>query len=232
MNKILFTLAAAAAITCAASAAEAAGPRSLTVNGSAAVSVLPDTATLYVVVESSGSDAAKAAQDNASRTDKVWAAVTAAGADRGASATSGYNLWPEYEAGKPDTVKIYRVTNGLKVVTHNLAAAGKISDAALKAGASRIQSVQFSLEKEEQYQNQALSRAAAEARKKADIIAQSLGASVTGVLSAAASTPPSGTYRFRAANAVMDSTAAPAPTELTPEKQEIRRDITVVFEIQ
>lgn len=233
MNKILFALAAAAAITGAAFTVDAAdAPRSLTTSGSATVSVLPDTAILYVVVESEGKDAAKAAQDNASRTDKVWAAVTAAGADRDASATSGYNLWPEYEAGRPDAIKTYRVTNSLKVVTHDLAAAGKISDAALRAGASRIQSVQFSLEKEEQYQSQALSRAAAEARKKADIIAQSLGTSVTGVLSVTASAPSSGTYRFRMANAVMDSGAAPAPTELTPEKQDITRNVTVVFQIQ
>lgn len=234
MNKILFTLAAAALITGAAAVsndADAAAPRSLTVSGSATVSVLPDTATLYVIVESEGKDAAQAARDNAARTDKVWTAVTAAGADREASATAGYNLWPEYEAGKPGTIKTYRVTNGLKVVTHDLSAAGKISDAALKAGASRIQSVQFSLEKEEQYQTAALSRAASEARKKADIIAQSLGTSVTGVLSVTASAPSSGTYRFRMMSAAMDSAGA-APTELTPEKQDITRNVTVVFQIQ
>lgn len=233
MNKILFTLAAAALITGAAAASSAvdAAPRSLTVSGSATVSVLPDTATLYVIVESDNKDAAQAARDNAVRTDKVWAAVTAAGADREASATAGYNLWPEYESGKPGTIKTYRVTNGLKVVTHDLSAAGKISDAALKAGASRIQSVQFSLEKEEQYQTAALTRAAAEARKKADIIAQNLGCTVTGVLSATASTPSSGTYRFRMASAMDNAGAAPTPTEITPEKQDITRDVSVVFEI-
>lgn len=232
MNKFLLTLAAAALFTAAAAGAQAAEPRTLTVTGKATISVLPDTATIYASVETGDADAGKAASRNAAVTDRIWAAVTAAGADRDASSTSSYNLWPEYAPKDPQSIQTYRVTNAMKIVTHDLTKAGAISDAALKAGASRIQSVQFSLENENEYKNQALQLAAAESRKKAALIAQSLGCEITGILSVTASAG-SGPVRFRLANAAMDSASGgAAPTGLVPEKQEITQEATVVFEIR
>lgn len=206
----------------------AADPRTLTVTGTGSVIAAADTATLYVVIETKSDTAARAARDNADISARVYNAVIAAGASSDGLSTANYALYPEYDPKGEMKTAAYRVQNSLKVEVKDLARTGQVSDAALQAGASRIGSVIFSLSDEEAYKDRALRAAAKDAAAKADAIAGSLGCTVTGVLSVSTQSVSAAPY----GRSVMNMAADAAPgTTLSPDKQEITAQVTVVYEI-
>lgn len=229
MKKTVIALMAAGLIFTGGLAAQAEdAPRTLTVSGTGSVTAAADTATLYVVIESRSATAAEAARDNADTAARVRNAVIAAGASDEGFSTANYTLWPEYDVKDQQTIRAYSAQNSMKVVVKDLARTGQVTDAAIAAGADRIGSVVFSLENEETCRAAAIRSAAASARKEADAIAAGLGCTITGVLSSTASTTRTAPYRALMYNG--DATAETG-TELTPEKQEITANVTVVYEI-
>lgn len=221
-------LAAGLILTGGLSAAAEDAPRTLTVTGTGSASAAADTATLYVVIESRGATAAEAARDNADTAARVRNAVIAAGASDKEFATANYTLWPEYDPDHPQRIRAYSAQNSMKVIVKDLALTGQVTDAAIAAGADRIGSVVFSLEDGTPYTDAAIRSASRSARKEADAIAAGLGCTITGVLSASVNTSAAAPYRPVMRNA--DATAE-AGTVLTPEKQEITAQVTVVYEI-
>ncbi len=206
----------------------AADPRTLTVTGTGNVTAAADTATLYVVIETKSDTAARAARDNADISARVYNAVIAAGASSDGLSTANYALYPEYDPKGEMKTAAYRVQNSLKVEVKDLARTGDVSDAALQAGASRIGSVIFSLSDEEAYKDRALRAAAKDAEAKADAIAGSLRCTVTGVLAVSTQSVSAAPY----GRSVMNMAADAAPgTTLSPDKQEITAQVTVVYEI-
>lgn len=228
MKRILIALLAAgllAGSALTASAEEA--PRSLTVTGRGAVTAEADTATLYVVIESRGATAAEAVRDNAETAARVRNAVIAAGAASDGFSTANYTLWPEYDMKGQQKIKAYCAQNSMKVDVKQLALTGQVSDAAITAGADRIGSVTFSLRDEETYKEEALRRAAADAKKKAATIAAGLGTALGAPLSVTANSVYVSAYKSPARN----TAEADAGTTLTPDRQEITAQVTVVYEI-
>ncbi len=231
MKKTYIALAAAALILAApmVSSAEDIQPN-ITVSGTGTISAPADTASIYVIVETSSPDAAQAASDNAAISQKVWDAAMAAGAaDQGITTTS-YNLYPETNQQKKSTV--YRVQNSMKVTVRDLKKTGAVTDAALKAGATRIGQVQFTLENAEPYKARAIQAAVQDAKSKADAIAAGLGCTITGVRSVSVgdvrTSAPQPQYRMLNASLAAGGDNA---TNLTPGDQDITGNVTIVYEI-
>lgn len=233
MNKKLIALTASALLLALPFSARAEAPvPSLTVSGAGSVSAPADTATLYVIVETADPEAARAASQNAAVSQSVWNAVLAAGAEDTGITTSGYNLWPETAGQGKKAVRSYHVQNSMKVTVKDLSRTGAISDAAIKAGATRIGQVSFSLSNEAAYREQAVTRAIEDARQKARAIAEGLGCSVSGIQSVTLGDVRTSAPQLRVMNAAMDAASGGAPsTELTPGQQEITGDVTIVFTI-
>ncbi len=162
-------------------------PRSVRATAEATVNATPDQARMNVAVVSQAATAEQAASENATKTDQVLAALRAA-LEQGAEVkTVGYTLSPNYvyprEGGEPK-VTGYTATNTVLVKTGDLKKVGAVIDAAIRAGANQIQSLQFTLKDDTAVQAAALKEAARLARGRADAIASGLGVTVTGVLNA------------------------------------------------
>ncbi len=234
MKKLAMLLTAGLiACSCIAAQAEEPARRSLTVSGLGSVTAQNDMATVNLTVQTSSRDAKEAARENANIMTAVRQAVIDAGADAGKIETLGYNLYPvnQYDDKGRVKSKMYEADNRMKVVVGDLDNAGKVMDAAINAGANRVDSVNFSVRNGEQYKDAALRAAAQDARRKADILAASLGRTVVNVISVNEDTANVTPIMYRAMKVEAGGVGADAATPLEAGEAKFESHVTVVFEI-
>ena len=203
--------------------------RSLTVSGSAEVTAKSDTAAIYLSVETESAQVKNAARENAQIMTDVRNAVIAAGADASRIETQNYNVYPQniYDDKGRVKSKKYKCTNSMKVVVSRLD-----KTAAVKAGANRIDSVDFSVSKTQEYKEEALRQATAAALRKAQIMAGALGRSVVNVISVNEDSADVTPYRAMNVRMMAGAAAdAKESTPLSPGDTKLQSRVTVVFEI-
>jgi len=167
----------------------------IAVTGRGEVRVAPDFARLQVTVETRSSSANAAAADNAARLTRTIAAVRAAGVDSAQISTAGFSVSQDYEKNRPSG---FVVRNGLRIEVRQITDVGKVIDAALNAGATQVNSVQFLRSNVQDARRSALALAVAEARRDAEALAQAAGGSLGKLLyltSSFASLPPTFDYQ-------------------------------------
>lgn len=155
----------------------AASAPTITVSGSGEVVVDPDRARVSIAVDSEGTTSAAAAGDNARITAAVTNALLSAGATRSDLVTTNYMVQPhwQYSNNSPPTRAGYEAHNMLRVSVTQLPMLGKWIDAALGAGATRIDSVEFDSSAAASARRDALSKAVANAREDAETLAKAAG---------------------------------------------------------
>ena len=146
-------------------------------NGNASVSVTPDQAQINVSVTTQAATAQDAASQNATIATNVQAQLAQALGSAGTVKTVSYSVNPVYTYAKDGTATLtgYTVTNSIQVTLNDLSITGKVIDTATQAGASRIDSLQFSLKDDTDARSQALRAATLKAKAKADAMAASVG---------------------------------------------------------
>ncbi|MGH7445199.1 MAG: SIMPL domain-containing protein [Longimicrobiales bacterium] len=161
-------------------------PRTISVSAQATVEREPDRAIVMLAVESQAETAEAAASANADLMTRVLAAVRKAGVPERQIRTVNYDLQPVYsqpdpreprpanEAWEPRIVA-YRAHNMVRVEIDGVANVGGVIDAALGAGANRVDGVHFDLQDRESAENDALQEAVEQARSKANAAAQAAG---------------------------------------------------------
>ena len=103
--------------------------------------------------------------------------------------TVGLTLSPLYSRSNPKgtgeprepTIVGYRARNSIQVVIDDIGKVGDVIDACVTAGANQLENISFEIGEEGKYKEQALRQAVVEARKKADVIAEAVGAEIAGV---------------------------------------------------
>ena len=234
MKKLAVAL-AAGLIACSCMTAQAEDSRrSITTTGNGVVITQNNRAVMYLAVETMSPDAKQAAQDNANIMTKVKHAVIGAGAAPDKIETDNYTMYPvyEYDKGKVKSRK-YEVNNRMKVVVEDLTKAGTVMDAAISAGANRIENIMFTVRNPGKYKDDALREAAQDARRKADIIAASLGKTVTNVISVTDNSVRVSprNYMMNAKMAGGNDMAESATTPMEGGDAKVESSVTVVFEI-
>lgn len=234
MKKLAVAL-AAGLIACSCMTAQAEDSRrSITTTGNGVVIAQNNRAVMYLAVETMSSDAKQAAQDNANIMTKVKHAVIGAGAAPDKIETDNYTMYPvyEYDKGKVKSRK-YEVNNRMKVVVEDLTKAGAVMDAAISAGANRIENIMFTVRNPGKYKDDALREAAQDARRKADIIAASLGKTVTNIISVTDNSVRVSprNYMMNARMAGGNDIAESATTPMEGGDAKVESSVTVVFEI-
>lgn len=159
---------------------------SLQVTGSAIVTGAPDVAYITLGVETRDVSADKAAQENADRMARVFAALSALGLSEKELTTSGYNIYSSTQVqnrGMQDEeyITTYHVQNRINVTTKDLTSVGQIIDAAVKAGANQVQGVSFDLEDKQAMQLEALKNAIKQGMAKAEVMAEAAGITLGGL---------------------------------------------------
>lgn len=234
MKKLAVAL-AAGLIACSCMTAQAEDSRrSITTTGNGVVITQNNRAVMYLAVETMSPDAKQAAQDNANIMTKVKHAVIGAGAAPDKIETDNYTMYPvyEYDKGKVKSRK-YEVNNRMKVVVEDLTKAGAVMDAAISAGANRIENIMFTVRNPGKYKDDALREAAQDARRKADIIAASLGKTVTNIISVTDNSVRVSprNYMMNAKMAGGNDMAESVTTPMEGGDAKVESSVTVVFEI-
>jgi hypothetical protein len=148
--------------------------RTVTVSGTGEVKADPDVAYLSFGVQTRAETADRAQEDNA----KIFAAVKAVLGntykipDKDIR-TTGFSVYPEYSYAEREAPKItgYVATHMVEVTYRKLDEIGALLDAVSKAGANQINNVRFDTENAERFELEAMKKAMANARKKAETLA-------------------------------------------------------------
>ncbi|QHW31949.1 SIMPL domain-containing protein [Paenibacillus rhizovicinus] len=210
----------------------------ITVAGTGKIDAAPDVAYLNVAVEARAATAKEAQSKNAAQfaglTKLLYDTYKTAAKD---VKTTGFSVQPEYEYNSKDgtsKIKGYLAVHNIQVTTRNLDGIGKLLDDLSASGANRVDGVQFDTEKQDQYELQALDKAMANAKAKADTLAKAAGKQVKEVTAITQNDANSGPifYNKNEMSAAASDAAAPASTAIQAGEITISTDITVVYEMQ
>ena len=220
---LLAPVAAAAAL---ASPASAASSRTITVQGTGIVTTVPDEAQFSFGVSTTAPTAKTAIGGNATRMNRLIAALKAAGIKPADIQTAEISLSPNTNE-NGSKVLSFTASNSVTVKTKQIAKAGAIVDAAVAAGANLVSGPSLGPSDQRALQRHALQAAVADARGRALAIAQAahvrLGAVVT--VNETSSTPIQFAPTPKAA-------AASGATPVEPGSVQVEEDVTVTFAIR
>ena len=165
--------------------------RTISVTGSATTSVLPDLVTVQFGVDTEAKTAQDAISANSDMMNSIVSAVQNSGISKDEISTSSFSIYPIYNDSVPDPktgihqniLTGYRASNTLYVKTTKLSSAGPVIDAAVGAGANRVDNVSFSLspEKQQSLQDDLLGKAVLNAQSRAEKALDPLGQKIIGV---------------------------------------------------
>jgi uncharacterized protein len=219
-------------IPTAALAADATAMRTIVVDGNGEALARPDTASLNLAIETTGRTAAQAASANADLASKVVAALKSKLDDKGTITTGGYSLNPEYDQrpgrDKPSIIG-YTAQNSITVETGQLDLIGDLIDAAIDAGANRVNYLNFSLKNDKQARAQAITSATGDARSQAQALADALGVKLGQIVKATTVSEPQ-PIRMERPMMAMAKMAEPTPVE--PGQISVTATVSLTYEIE
>ena len=148
----------------------------LTVNGSGRVYMDADYASIYLGVSLSGEDVASLQSDVNETIEKICATLQQAGIAEKNISTNYIYISPRYDySGETEKLVGYTISNSLLIITDNIDQLGSYIDMAFEAGANTFDSINFSVKDSSAARKQALELAIADAREKAEVIANAMG---------------------------------------------------------
>jgi uncharacterized protein YggE len=199
--------------------------RTVSTSGVAIVRSAPDEALVTLGVHTDADTAQAAMEANAQQMRDVLDALLDAGLDEADLATSSINLYPRWDA-SGTSVDGFTAENQLTATVHDLDRVGAIIDRGVAAGANLTSGITFRVSGSSDAADRALGEAVADARRKAELLAEAAGAQLGAVVSvtevASASEPPI-LYAERAA---MD-----AATPVLPPTLESQVSVAVVWSL-
>lgn len=159
-------------------------PPLLTSSGTGTVSVPPDKATVSLGVEQT-SATAQEAQSRANRAvNRLLKSLESRGVAPDRLRTSGLSLYPIRDQRRPGAQgreTVYRANYTVSIEVLDLDQTGPLIDAALEAGANRLQGVRFGLSEEGSARKSALEKAIQDALGKARLMASAAGIELAGI---------------------------------------------------
>jgi uncharacterized protein YggE len=215
-----------------AASGSASAPR-IRAAGEAVVVVPADRAWVNVAVVTRNPEAVSAVAENAEESQRVSAALRDAVGEGGEIASAGYSLAPNYRyvQGQGQQLDGYIVRNRLRVTLEEVAAAGRVIDAASRAGASEIQQVSYGLADDGPAQREALAKATRNGMERAGVMAAALDMRVTGVLSVEDSGAAPAPVVRQVRSLAKPSGGSSVPTELRPGGIHVHAAVTVYVEV-
>ncbi|ULE35080.1 SIMPL domain-containing protein [Mycobacterium sp. IDR2000157661] len=234
----LLVLAAAGTTLALAGCDAASGPapaadtevRQVTVLGSGEVQGVPDTLNVTASIEFTAQDVTGAMNQTSERQQAVIDTLVDAGVDRQDISTTEVSLQPQFSgaADNPQQIIGYRAINSIDVKIRQIDAASQALALIVSSGgdATRINSVNYSIDDNSQLLRDARSRAYNDAKERADQYAELSGLELGKVVSiseAQGPTPPTPLPSPRGA----EMSAVP----LEPGQQTVEFTVTVVWEL-
>ena len=169
---VVLTLAAALPAAAQTAAPAVADPSVIVTTGEGVVKLAPDRAWVSVAAETRARSPRDAQRANAEAMSAVLDKLKGAGLPADAIRTSGYDLQPEFDyANGKQTLRGYVARNAVEVRVDDIGRVGEILDGAVGSGATSVSGVRFDLKDRAAAEREALRRAVADARGRADAAA-------------------------------------------------------------
>jgi uncharacterized protein YggE len=196
---------------------------SITVNGVGSVEAVPNEAQMSFGVETRRDSAKAAVSANADAMRTVLNALRQAGGRE--LATQWVSVYPYTD--ESGTVTGYSASNSVSAVS-DVGDAPALIDAATEAGANNVSGPGLSSSNAEALYRQALAKAVAEARLRAEVLAKAAGRSlgqITAIVEGGSVGGPEPLYRAEAQ-------AADSSTPVVPGEQETSASVSVTFSLR
>jgi len=217
------------ALSCSVAQAADEPQRSVNVSADAEVMAAPDMARLSLsVVETDKDMAVVQDKTNAVVRDFVAAAVKL-GIDKKDIATTAVQLQPDYKWDQQNKRNVqigYRSTRTIDLTVRDLARLGDVFKAATAAGINNVQAPRMDASRADELRDQAMVKATLEARRKADLLAGTLGMKLGDVLTISAD-ESAGSAPVRPVMMAKAAMADSANQDMGIEAGEIRFNATV-----
>jgi uncharacterized protein YggE len=155
----------------------------IVVSGTGRVAVQPDVADLRLGVTVAKPTVEAARGEAAATMDAILRAVDGAGVARADVRTAMLSVQPRYDYrdGRAAVLTGYEIANVVEVSVRDLSALGDVIDATLTAGATSMDALSFRLADPRPAEREARRQAMAEARSRADVLAEAAGVTVQDV---------------------------------------------------
>ena len=208
----------------------------VTVSGTAQVNAPTDRAVVHLGIRTRAETPSEAQQENSLRTDAVMKALTE---DMGIAAdkiaTSEFSIYTYSEWVKDGTEEkiLYQVMHGFSVTVEDIDKAGPVIDACVAAGANIVNYVSFESGSMKEAYDQALREAIADAKRKAELIAEAAGLKL-GKLRSVTTVGGGGdiynnSFRYEAEE---DAAVGAMETKLAPGTQSTSATVTATWEME
>ena len=215
---------------------EEATQRTISLTGAGTASATADEATIRMGVEVTKDSAAEAISDNAESMAAVINALKLMGISEDDIKTTSYSVYPQYDWTEDGRVLLgYTVTNMVQVTVKDLDIIGDVIDAAGSTGANRMDGISFGLSdaKMQDLKNTAYVLALGDATDKADLIADTLGLTISGVQSVTENSyVPARTYVEYAEAGSDMAISSKAPTPIISGDLSVSVNVHIVFLFQ
>lgn len=143
--------------------------------GNGSIKATPDIALVTLGIETESENLSTAQKENATKSNNVISILEDNGIKKEDIKTTSFLITPEYDYIEGRKVfKGYKVTNALTITIRNIGETGDIIDAAVEAGANKVNDIEFAVSKPDQYYNIALNRAISDSIEKAENISKTL----------------------------------------------------------
>ena len=201
----------------------------IVVSGTGRVAVTPDVADLRlgVAVTRPTVDAARA--ESTTTMDAILAAIDAAGVPKRDVRTTLLSIQPQHDDrdGRPPTLTGYELANVVEVTIRDLGRLGATVDGALAAGATSMDGLSFRLADPAPAEREARQSAMADARSRADVLAEAGGLEIVGISDILEGVPPRPPMPFGKAERMV--LAADVATPVEAGSLEVTVSVTVTY---
>jgi len=205
----------------------------IVVSGIGKVTTLPDEASIQVSVQSEGTTANQALDQNSKDMQKVLDRLKAEGVKDADIETSNVVVYPnrywDEKSGQEKTTG-YRAENSITVTFKDLSVIGDVFAAVVDAGADNVYGPMWQLSEDNAAVATALTRAIANAEAKAQAIATDQGVQLGDAIiisESSASTPMPVYDRAASSEAAGDSSITPPP--IKPANMDVTASVTVTY---
>lgn len=214
--------------------------RTITVQGAASASVVPDIASITVGAESRGSTAVEAVAANKKALAGMMDLFKHHKINPRDIQTSGLNLSPVYdkpvknEDGQdpdkiPPKITGYEIHNTIRIVVRDVSKVGDLLDATVNSGANKIQQLAFHVADPQPTLRELRKKALADARSKAEEVAKETGMTLGMPVSIEVDFSTQN-YSFTARS--IDGNRNDAAVPISPGTEELSVTIGVVYELK
>ena len=236
MKKVITLVVVLAALAMAAPVEKT--PRTLTVTGTAEVSVQPDICYVSFGAETVNKRSARDAyRTNSVLMNAITAAVKAAGIEAKDIQTAQFSVTPSYRTEEKTGKRLfdgYAVSQQIDVKVRDLEKVSAVLDAGIEAGATEIGSVSFTVENPKRYTADARMEAARAAQAKAQTMAEVMGVTLGKPTSITESEPGGYGNYYAQSNVTMESRSGDAVDTPSLQQGEVKltRTVYVTYEIE